>query len=219
MRTLVGWLREAGFGEGTRLPSRAMDNAVGNLLVRLNSYVQPAGVGSYLRTHIGRTPRYDTEQGPPGARAHDAADARHRARHGARPRTPRPHRPARPARLIYFSPYEKPTDSAHGPRGGPRRRRVRARPVRAGAGQAERREAEGRPLRHPQRLRARQHHGDGDERGRHHGGRQVRDRSREHPRRAQEDHQPAGEVRDQHAPSRRSQRRQRQAAGAWARRW
>ena len=98
MRTLVGWLREAGYGEGTRLPSRAMDNAVGNLLVRLNSYVQPAGVGSYLRTHIGRTPRYDTDQGPAGARAHDAADARDGPRHGTRPRAPRPHRPARPAR-------------------------------------------------------------------------------------------------------------------------
>jgi dihydroflavonol-4-reductase len=59
MRTIVGWLREAGYGEGTRLPSRAMDNAVGNLLVRLNSYMQPPGVGSYLRTHIGRVPRYD----------------------------------------------------------------------------------------------------------------------------------------------------------------
>ena len=62
MRTMVEWLREAGYGEGTRLPSRAMDNAVGNLLVRLNSYVQPAGVGSYLRTHIGRVPRYDTSK-------------------------------------------------------------------------------------------------------------------------------------------------------------
>jgi len=59
MRTMVGWLREAGYGDGTKLPSRAMDNAVGNLLVRLNSYMQPAGVGSYLRTHIGRVPRYD----------------------------------------------------------------------------------------------------------------------------------------------------------------
>jgi dihydroflavonol-4-reductase len=39
-----------------------MDNAAGNLLVRLNSYVQPSGVGSYLRTHIGRTPRYDTSK-------------------------------------------------------------------------------------------------------------------------------------------------------------
>jgi dihydroflavonol-4-reductase len=60
MRTLVGWLREAGYGEGTRLPSRALDNPVGNLLVRLNAYSQPPGVGSYLRTHIGRVPRYDT---------------------------------------------------------------------------------------------------------------------------------------------------------------
>ena len=62
MRAVVGWLREAGFAAGTRLPSRAMDNSVGNLLVRLNSYVQPSGVGSYLRTHIGRTPRYDTSK-------------------------------------------------------------------------------------------------------------------------------------------------------------
>jgi dihydroflavonol-4-reductase len=62
MRTIVGWLREAGYGNGTKLPSRAMDNAIGNLLVRLNSYVQPPGVGSYLRTHIGRVPRYDASK-------------------------------------------------------------------------------------------------------------------------------------------------------------
>jgi dihydroflavonol-4-reductase len=62
MRTLVGWLREAGYGEGTKLPSRSMDNAVGNLLVKLNAYFQPPGVGSYLRTHIGRVPRYDTSK-------------------------------------------------------------------------------------------------------------------------------------------------------------
>ena len=62
MRTIVGWLREAGYGEGTKLPSRAMDNAIGNLLVRLNSYLQPPGVGSYLRTHIGRVPRFDASK-------------------------------------------------------------------------------------------------------------------------------------------------------------
>ena len=62
MRTVVGWLREAGYGDGTRLPSRAMDNAVGTLLVRLHSYVQPPGVGSYLRTHVGRVPRYDASK-------------------------------------------------------------------------------------------------------------------------------------------------------------
>jgi dihydroflavonol-4-reductase len=62
MRTMVGWLREAGYGDGTKLPSRAMDNAVGNLLVKLNSYMQPPGVASYLRTHIGRVPRYDASK-------------------------------------------------------------------------------------------------------------------------------------------------------------
>ena len=29
MRQIVGWLREAGFGAGTRLPSRSLDNALG----------------------------------------------------------------------------------------------------------------------------------------------------------------------------------------------
>ena len=62
MRTIVGWLRDAGYGERTRLPSRSMDNAVGNLLVKLNSLAQPAGVGSYLRTHIGRVPRFDASK-------------------------------------------------------------------------------------------------------------------------------------------------------------
>jgi dihydroflavonol-4-reductase len=62
MRTMVGWLRDAGYGERTKLPSRGMDNAVGNLLVKLNSYMQPSGVGSYLRTHIGRVPRYDASK-------------------------------------------------------------------------------------------------------------------------------------------------------------
>lgn len=62
MRTIVGWLREAGYGDGTRLPSRALDNAFGNLLVKLNSYLQPPGVASYLRTHIGRVPRYDASK-------------------------------------------------------------------------------------------------------------------------------------------------------------
>jgi dihydroflavonol-4-reductase len=62
MRQIVEWLREAGYGAGTRLPSRRLDNALGNLLVRLDSYRRPAGAGSYLRTHVGRTPRYDTSK-------------------------------------------------------------------------------------------------------------------------------------------------------------
>jgi dihydroflavonol-4-reductase len=58
MRAIVGWLREAGYGDGTKLPSRGMDNGFGNLLVKLNSYMQPPGIGSYLRTHIGRVPQF-----------------------------------------------------------------------------------------------------------------------------------------------------------------
>jgi dihydroflavonol-4-reductase len=62
MRQLVTWLREAGFGAGTMLPSRGLDHWLGDLLVRLDSYRRPTGVGSYLRTHVGRTPRYDTSK-------------------------------------------------------------------------------------------------------------------------------------------------------------
>ncbi len=62
MRRIVEWMRAAGYGEGTRLPSRTLDNPVGNLLVRLDSYRRPKGAASYLRTHIGRTPRYDASR-------------------------------------------------------------------------------------------------------------------------------------------------------------
>ena len=62
MRQVVGWLREAGFGNNTRLPTRGLDNAFGDLVVKLDSYRRPRGAGSYLRTHVGRVPRYDTSK-------------------------------------------------------------------------------------------------------------------------------------------------------------
>ena len=62
MRQVVAWLREAGYGAGTQLPSRGLDNTLGNLLVKLDSYRRPRGAGSYLRTHVGRVPRYDTSK-------------------------------------------------------------------------------------------------------------------------------------------------------------
>jgi len=62
MRTVVGILRQHGWGDGYKLPTIGLDNPVGNLIVRLGSYLQPKGVGSYLRTHIGRVPRYDTSK-------------------------------------------------------------------------------------------------------------------------------------------------------------
>lgn len=62
MRQVVTWMRQTGYGEGTRLPTRGLDNWFGNLLVMLDSYRRPMGTGSYLRTHIGRIPRYDTSK-------------------------------------------------------------------------------------------------------------------------------------------------------------
>jgi dihydroflavonol-4-reductase len=58
MRQVADLLRRQKY-EGARLPSLGMDNALGDTLMRLASYTQGAGVGSYLRTHLGRTVRFD----------------------------------------------------------------------------------------------------------------------------------------------------------------
>ncbi|MDQ3032580.1 MAG: SDR family oxidoreductase [Myxococcota bacterium] len=58
MRELVEWLNEDGY-TAHKLPARGLDCAVGDHVVRLTSYLQPKGVGSYLRTHVGRAPRFD----------------------------------------------------------------------------------------------------------------------------------------------------------------
>jgi dihydroflavonol-4-reductase len=62
MRTVVSLLKRRGWGDGRRLPTLPLDNGAGNVIVRLGSYLQPKGVGSYLRTHVGRVPRYDTSK-------------------------------------------------------------------------------------------------------------------------------------------------------------
>ncbi len=62
MRTVVGVLKRHGWGDGYKLPVVGLDNPVGDVIVKLGSYVQPQGVGSYLRTHVGRVPRYDTSK-------------------------------------------------------------------------------------------------------------------------------------------------------------
>ncbi len=62
MRAVVELLQKHRWGEGNRLPTLGMDCAVGDFAVRLSSYFQPKGVGSYLRTHVGRVPRYDTSK-------------------------------------------------------------------------------------------------------------------------------------------------------------
>ena len=62
MRTVVGLLRRHGWSQGYKLPAMGLDNPAGDVIVRLGSYLQPSGVGSYLRTHVGRVPRYDTSK-------------------------------------------------------------------------------------------------------------------------------------------------------------
>lgn len=58
MRSVVELLASRGF-QGHKLPRLGLDCALGDHVVRLSSYAQPRGVGSYLRTHVGRVPRYD----------------------------------------------------------------------------------------------------------------------------------------------------------------
>ncbi|MEQ8231713.1 MAG: NAD-dependent epimerase/dehydratase family protein [Gammaproteobacteria bacterium] len=58
MREVVALLRASGYAH-TRLPRRGLDSALGNHLARLAAFTQPRGVASYLRTHLGRVPRYD----------------------------------------------------------------------------------------------------------------------------------------------------------------
>ncbi len=58
MRELGELLRQNGYSPYP-LPRLSLDSPVGDWLVRLLSYTKPSGLGSYLRTHVGRTPRFD----------------------------------------------------------------------------------------------------------------------------------------------------------------
>ena len=62
MRTVVEWMNEFGYAEGHKLPKLGMDCAIGDYVVKLSSYMQPKGVGAYLRTNIGKTALYDTSK-------------------------------------------------------------------------------------------------------------------------------------------------------------
>jgi dihydroflavonol-4-reductase len=58
MRDVVSLIASSPFA-GPKLPRLGMDCAIGDYAVKLSSYLQPRGIGSYLRTHVGRVPRYD----------------------------------------------------------------------------------------------------------------------------------------------------------------
>lgn len=59
MRDVVKLFSENGYGEGHRLPTRNLAHPAGSMLARGLSFFQPSGVGSYLRTHLGRWPVFD----------------------------------------------------------------------------------------------------------------------------------------------------------------
>jgi dihydroflavonol-4-reductase len=58
MAETVAQIRAEGYPG--RLPRLDLSGGFGTALMKLASLTQPTGVGSYLRTHLGRVPRYDT---------------------------------------------------------------------------------------------------------------------------------------------------------------
>jgi dihydroflavonol-4-reductase len=45
---------------GDKLPTRAIDFWLGSFIGRFFAFTQPPGAASYMKTHLGRTPRFDT---------------------------------------------------------------------------------------------------------------------------------------------------------------
>jgi dihydroflavonol-4-reductase len=58
VRDIAALMRE--FRVKGKIPNLGMDNAAGTVFLKLISYFQPKGMGSYLRSHLGRVPSYDT---------------------------------------------------------------------------------------------------------------------------------------------------------------
>ena len=51
-----------GYRDGYKLPRLDLTGPIGTFVVKLLSYTQAKGTGSYLRTHLGRTMRYDNSK-------------------------------------------------------------------------------------------------------------------------------------------------------------
>ncbi|MGH8958503.1 MAG: NAD-dependent epimerase/dehydratase family protein [Acidimicrobiia bacterium] len=60
-RRLVDWIRGADLGLG-KPPRIALDNSLGRFLTKAAARFQPPGNRDYVRTHIGRHPRINTEK-------------------------------------------------------------------------------------------------------------------------------------------------------------
>jgi dihydroflavonol-4-reductase len=61
MAETVALMRRSGYAN-TKLPKMSLTGSFGTVMMKLMSYTQPAGVGSYLRTHLGRIPRFDNSK-------------------------------------------------------------------------------------------------------------------------------------------------------------
>ncbi|MGI9665543.1 MAG: NAD-dependent epimerase/dehydratase family protein [Acidimicrobiia bacterium] len=60
MRRVIDVMREMGLDQKYKLPSMSLDNAFGNLVVRLVANAQPKGTRSWLKTFVGKTYTFDT---------------------------------------------------------------------------------------------------------------------------------------------------------------
>ncbi len=61
MQQVVDLLKEKGY-EKYKLPGMNLTSGFGDALIRMISYLQPKGVGSYLRSHVGREFRIDNSK-------------------------------------------------------------------------------------------------------------------------------------------------------------
>jgi len=62
MKQVVEVLRHAGYAKWTLLPKRDLSSRFFTWIMKILSYTQPKGTGSYLRTHLGRVMLYDTSK-------------------------------------------------------------------------------------------------------------------------------------------------------------
>jgi dihydroflavonol-4-reductase len=61
MTETVEFIRQSGYANA-KLPKFDLSGPIGTAVARLISYTQPPGIGSYLRTHLGRVPRFDNSK-------------------------------------------------------------------------------------------------------------------------------------------------------------
>jgi dihydroflavonol-4-reductase len=60
VREMAQFMRE--FGVRGKVPSLGMDNALGTAFLKVYSCFQPTGIRSYMRSHLGRVPVYDSSR-------------------------------------------------------------------------------------------------------------------------------------------------------------